>query len=788
MVSGGASSIATNPGRAKRSLPTFVLLLGLAAETYFLLNDLSPGRKPASDSSAQAPPIGELVTRQNSVKVQNEGELVWEETQNKQTLYRRQSLLTLEGSRAEVAFLDGTGLMVDEKSLILLEKTPSDDSLGYNRIVVRLLHGTLHKAAPRKTSDLLRRVGSKTPEIEIDTGDSRIELSPSSELTIAMRPEDPEGAHIFVQSGEVKVESPHGALTVKPGEEANLPKAGSAAAPSSHKMPFTLLSPKAGQTIEALSGSQPVRFRWNALREAVTGNPQEVEVSRDPGFKSGVLSSRIPAAEPPLEYVEVNLTLPAQTEKAQWYWRVRTAGQSSTPTVSTPENFWIQPQTVPQLRYPVDHAQAAPLSTIDFSWEPFEAATGYELEIEGRAPVIAPESFAHVEQFSPGTTHWRVRARLQDGSASEWSTPRELVIHEFAAPSPVAPSPVAPSPVAPSPVAPAVQAPPPPPDELDEPEIRRAKPAPQHTSLWNWLIQSAFAAEDEDTWIVHLKWREVAGVKKYKIQISRDQHFSKVIAEGEANVAEWDWNFKLGMQNSKGRAYFRVASVGESGVAGAFSKAKPIKIPKSILTSAKYAKGSHGKQEVYSAQDRSDGAQAVNAADAAERGDLESLAPAKPALSKDLAGPRVGPSVTPPPPPASSPVSVTKAVAPHVVTSSWNWEAALDTGYGSMSQTSSAADLTAVNLQSPYLQQKFSISAELTRAEGAEASAWLGEFQAWIAGYQASNNSPNPSQADFTGLGFRFDVLHALGKICRLMEFLFRWNGRPLLSLGRGRR
>ena len=242
VMSGDSPIIAANGARAKRSLTTFALVAALVAELIFLLGDLSPGRGPASLSAPTAPPIAELVKRQNGVKIRDEGELVWEETRAKQTLYRRQSLLTLEDSRAEVAFLDGTGLLIDEKSLILLEKIPSDDSNGYSRIVVRLLHGTLRKTEPRKTSAVLRRVSAQTPALEIDTGDTRLELEPASELTITSRPEDPEGARIVVQSGEVKAESPHGAITVKQGEEAQLPKAGSAAAPTARKLPFSLLS------------------------------------------------------------------------------------------------------------------------------------------------------------------------------------------------------------------------------------------------------------------------------------------------------------------------------------------------------------------------------------------------------------------------------------------------------------------------------------------------------------------------------------------------------------------
>jgi hypothetical protein len=802
-------SISTNPERAKRSLParaawrpwvTWALLLGLAAETYLLLRDLSPDRSPASAAAAtSAPLIGELAGLRSSVKIQNEGEIVWEDARASQPLYRRQSLLTPAGGRADVAFLDGTGLMVDENSLIVLEKTPADDSAEYTHIIIKLLRGTLHKSSPRKSSDLLRRLGGpagRTPEIEIDAGDSRIEVLPSTELSVTASPEAQGGARLVVRAGEAKI----GALAVHPGEEALLPASGSNRAPVARKLPFNLLSPKIGQTIESGGESRPVRFRWNASREVAAGQPQEVEVSPDPEFKSGVVTGHIPAAEPPLEYVEINVTLPPSNRPRRWYWRVKASQTSDT------QSFWMSPPPTPRLRYPADHAHAREGAPIDFAWTALDAATGYELGIGERAPIETRDVFARAGGFATGELRWRVRAKLKDGTLSEWSPYRELLVEPESAEA--TPPAAAASPMA----TPGDQAPPPP-EEIDEPEIRPAAPAPgpAHTSWWDWLVPPAYAKEAPGAarWLVHLRWKAVRGAARYHVQVSRDRSFKHVVGEADTETPEWDWNFKLGMQNSKGRAFFRVASVSAGGKAGAYSKPKPIAIPSSILAPSPSPSIAN---ETYAAQDLSPDAQAVGVGDAAEASDLSSLArhgarstprvrefalggsASKRAHARERDQSKLARTTEPAPPAppvpplagsasksgpaAASYLRVPEPSSPRL----WSGgaEASLAAGYGSLSQTSRAPDLTSVSPQAPYLQQKLSVVAEIAMTEDARTQALRGEFTLSTAGFSAPDS--NPSQPSIKGTSFRASALYSWAKTAGA------WNAYAGVSLDRSYR
>src|SRR5258708_2475294 len=124
--------------------------------------------------------------------------------------------------------------------------------------------------------------------------------------------------------------------------------------------------------------------------------------------------------------------------------------------------------------------------------------------------------------------------------------------------------------------------------ELLDPEIRPKAPKPRHSWL-DWLVPSAWADETPETYEIHLKWTEVDDVDHYKIQIGRESSFKHVLEEAETEQPEWTWNYRVGMENSKWRIFYRVASVSEDGQVGEYSAPKAVQIPETILGSARAA-------------------------------------------------------------------------------------------------------------------------------------------------------------------------------------------------------
>lgn len=105
------------------------------------------------------------------------------------------------------------------------------------------------------------------------------------------------------------------------------------------------------------------------------------------------------------------------------------------------------------------------------------------------------------------------------------------------------------------------------------------------------LMMTFIAVADEkfvtrkggDSWTVQLNWKPVPEVDKYHVQVSRTKGFAKVVTEGDTKNPNWKWVYRPGMENSKGRLFYRVASVGDDGQMGEYSEPTPIPIPPEIL-------------------------------------------------------------------------------------------------------------------------------------------------------------------------------------------------------------
>lgn len=266
-----------------------------------------------------------------------------------------------------------------------------------------------------------------------------------------------------------------------------------------------------------------------------------------------------------------------------------------------------------------------------------------------------------------------------------------------------------------------METPPPPPDELDEPEII---PAGRHTRGreargwlergWDLLFPSAIAAPAEGMH-VRLSWKPVAGVRRYRIQVARERSFKTILSEAESGAPEWMWNYRPGMENSRGRVFFRVASVSEKGVVGAFSKAKPISIP------------------------------ATAAAGAAET--------ARPVLTPvPILALREG---------MKGVTESTAGLPPARALPALRGMFSLDTGLGGMSQSSGEANLATVKA-GPFFQQKLSAWAETHRGGG-----WAAGLEAAFASYGAPDSSRPTLQPDFSAFRARFDLLRPMWPAAR---------------------
>lgn len=681
-------SITVNRENGKRRWTSFALVALLVTEVYLLIGDISflgeGGRAPSGASGA---PIAELVKHRNVVRTQAAGDLVWEDTSDGQTLFRKQNVLTMEGARAEIAFLDGTGLVLDENSLIQLEKNPGDDSSGYQRIVVKLLRGSIHKREPRRKSELLAKHGA-TPELEIRVGDVSAMISPSSELTVVANPEL--GGQFQVTSGEISLDAGGSKVSVGAGEVASIAKAG--AAPVKQKMDATLFGPRAGESVP--SGA-PVALRWKGESSGWT-----VELARDAAFTKAV------ARHPAGSASEIELT----PQTGAWHWRV--VGNDG--EASLPGHFVVEAPARPELRSPADGIRIAQDTAFDLLWSPVQDAIGYEVEITldgaSERKLNARVSATTVPGLSAGDHEWRVRAKLRDGTATEWSEPRSVRSIDSESDSPPSP--------------------PPPPGGHEAPEFepgasRETWIARAIRAFGDALLASAQAAEDSSkTWNIRLRWGAVDGAKKYRLQLSRKATFDKLIVQTETDAPAWTWQYQVGMENSKGRVFYRVASVSAKGEVGAFSDPIPIQVPESILAAAR----------------------AMQAPTAMSNG--EPVAAPAPIPVGD--------------PPTDQPeATITTEVAPPAPGARYEFGllAAVQAGVGSASQSSDDKGIKSVSLDSPYFQERFSAAFHLERSVEDRSQSWTSVMHAAFTRFDDPGVGREILQEEFSAYAFRSDTM-----------------------------
>ncbi len=129
-----------------------------------------------------------------------------------------------------------------------------------------------------------------------------------------------------------------------------------------------------------------------------------------------------------------------------------------------------------------------------------------------------------------------------------------------------------------------------PPPNVQAPVFRRHSPRPSSSSeksgasFFDLFFPSASAAEETDgEWDIELRWDAVPNAKAYRIEVARTRNFGSRIAEDSASEPHWTLPYRKGMENSRGRIFYRIASVDEHGKVGKFSEPKIFTVPMEIL-------------------------------------------------------------------------------------------------------------------------------------------------------------------------------------------------------------
>lgn len=117
-----------------------------------------------------------------------------------------------------------------------------------------------------------------------------------------------------------------------------------------------------------------------------------------------------------------------------------------------------------------------------------------------------------------------------------------------------------------------------PPPKMKKPKVRIRKTTdkPLLESLWDALVPQAFADEVPDMVSIDLSWDPVEEARAYRVQLSSDPKFKKVMKE--ATVKKTAFAHKTAATLEDTNLYFRVAAIDSEGNVGEFSDPETVKI------------------------------------------------------------------------------------------------------------------------------------------------------------------------------------------------------------------
>ncbi len=520
----------------------------ISLEMYFLVNDVSVfGRPdPVSYLRSQSNPVASLLSWRKNVQFQNSNALIWNEVGTRQEFFARQSLMTMSGSDAEIRFSDGTEMSLIENSLIQFES--NEESLELKQdLVVYLLRGGF-------------RIRENSRKVLVQTKEFQMEAMPNSRVVVEVGNDSRKIKNVIVHQGVVQIKSGSNINSISEGERAFIDFKSGAIKVKTKKIQVELIYPVGG----GRAGSRGrVFFKWKASQ--ALGPDTEIWISPRRRFRLPV--KKIKIHQPKQLYVE------DVTEPKKYYWKL--VGQNKK-ALSEVGQFLLEPSVTPSLIYPIKGVRFNLNQEIGFAWEELNECKKYEIEIfqKNSKKVFQKRETVHrviqVNRLNPGSYSWRVRGEFSNGDWTRWSRKESFGVLNV----PLSPP------------------------ELFDPKFNASKNYSKPGDywldlvgyLWRWTsIQNAHAEPilDENLknkeWKVKLEWTPVKGAVRYKVQIARTRNFYRILAQTEVLETQWDWPYRLGMENSKGRVFYRVAVVDDSQRTGKFSEPKSIWIPKEIL-------------------------------------------------------------------------------------------------------------------------------------------------------------------------------------------------------------
>ncbi len=502
-------------------LVSLAILLFLA-ESVWLSHDIN-STSTNSQSHSLGKSLGKIENFKSQVRKRSQDSLIWENTQIEQPLFAYDSVLTMSQSTADISLQGGSGISMNENTLLTIEPPLPGEANGPLRL--RFKKGNIRTIAGREPQSL------SAGEYIISAGrDSQVNLRSSGEDKI----------EIEAQSGAIKIidaKTMFVAEVIQPGESAQI---------ENHQILKEKISgnlqwvyPVDGQKIYTHESQSDVSFSWKTF-----GNDESM-------VKSVEASGKMFALNPGTSDFHSQFSL------GNYLVKLNTASAS---TFARALYVWAAPKI--HLVFPVARQRFKKEETVNFLWTRSDGVKDYEMQIATDIEFknIVKESKSSqlgstVDGLPKGEYFWRVKGF--DDSNFEIPELYKSVFYILEKPL-EAPK-----------LRPAVIE--------DDTSLRKdVKPSGKLTKLlskiWKLILPQAEADETGRTseiksYSAEFQWEKVEEAASYVIEISDSPEFRENIRSHHVSREKFKWrNFKLG------RYYWRVAAEDARGELGLFSE------------------------------------------------------------------------------------------------------------------------------------------------------------------------------------------------------------------------
>ena len=164
----------------------FLGLLAFSIEVVWLLNEFHPLHFFSTSSSQNKKEMGQIVAKQNDVRVRPKQSLLWSDAQSRQDIFPYDSVLTANNSTAKLALKSGIELEVGEDSLIVIEPPQSNGGPIYLNVKKGTYRVHLEKSAKLQIGSTLIEPTSNV-DFEFTVKDSNKNLQSPRQVLVVLK-------------------------------------------------------------------------------------------------------------------------------------------------------------------------------------------------------------------------------------------------------------------------------------------------------------------------------------------------------------------------------------------------------------------------------------------------------------------------------------------------------------------------------------------------------------------------------------------------------------------------